>query len=66
MLLEMLVSEELMARQPPETQAIMRILLARIAEVEARWNQTPRNSSLPPGTEHPQYQTLVIPPAEGL
>jgi transposase len=57
---ESLVREDLIARQPPEAQAIIRLLLARIAELdarvselEARLNQTPRNSSLPPSTEHP-------------
>lgn len=50
---EPLVTEDLIARQPPEAQAIVRLLLAKIAELEARLNKTPRNSSLPPSTEHP-------------
>ncbi len=57
---EPLISEELIARQTPEAQAIIRMLLAKIAqldahvaELEARLNKTPRNSSLPPSTEHP-------------
>lgn len=50
---EVLITEEMIARQPPEAQAIIRILLAKIAVLEARLNQTPRNSSLPPSTEHP-------------
>lgn len=57
---EPLVTEDLIARQPPEAQAIIRLLLARIevldarvSELEARLNKTPRNSSLPPSTEHP-------------
>jgi transposase len=50
---EALVTEDLIARQPPEAQAIIRLLLAKIAELEARLNKTPRNSSLPPSTEHP-------------
>lgn len=45
--------EDLIARQPPEAQAIIRLLLARISELEARLNKSPRNSSLPPSTEHP-------------
>jgi transposase len=60
MLQELLVTEELIARQPPEAQAIIRLLLARIrelearlAELEARLNKTPRNASLPPSSEHP-------------
>jgi transposase len=48
-----LISEDVIARQPPEAQAIIRILLAKIAELEARLNKSPRNSSLPPSTQHP-------------
>jgi len=33
------VTEEVIARQPPETQAIIRVLLAKIAELEARLNK---------------------------
>jgi len=50
---EPLITEELLARQSPEAQAIIRILLAKIAELESRLNKTPRNSSLPPSVEHP-------------
>jgi transposase len=61
MLLE--ISEDLIARQPPESQAIIRTLLAKMAEQERRierleaelnsLRKTPRNSSLPPSTQHP-------------
>ena len=47
------ITEELIARQSPEAQAIIRILLARIAELEIRFSKTPQNSSLPPSTQHP-------------
>src|SRR5262249_25807968 len=47
------VTEELIARQTPEAQAIIRALLAKIQELEDRLNQSPRNSSLPPSSEHP-------------
>ena len=47
------ITEDLIARQAPDAQAIIRALLARIAELEARLNKTPRNSSLPPSSEHP-------------
>ena len=47
------ITEELIARQPPEAQAIIRFLLARIEALEARLNKSSRNSSLPPSTEHP-------------
>ena len=53
MSLEMKITEELIARQPPEAQAIIRVLLAKIQELEARFNKTPQNSSLPPSTQHP-------------
>jgi transposase len=70
MALEPLVTEEMIARQPPEAQAIIRLLLARVAEQDRRiaaleaevaalknelagLKKTPRNSSLPPSTEHP-------------
>jgi transposase len=53
----------MIARQPPEAQAIIRALLAiieeqdrRIAALEAQLaagKKTPRNSSLPPSSEHP-------------
>jgi transposase len=66
---ELLVTEEQIARQPPEAQAIIRLLLARIAELdarvaelEARVNKSPRNSSLPPSTEHPHAKPA--PPRE--
>jgi len=59
--MEPVVTEEIIARQPPEAQAIIRLLLARIAELEARIEElerqvkgkTPQNSSLPPSTQHP-------------
>jgi transposase len=58
-----LVTEDVIARQAPEAQAIIRLLLARIGEQERRiaaleaelaaGKKTPRNSSLPPSSEHP-------------
>ncbi len=55
------ITEEIIARQPPEAQAIIRLLLAKIAELETRIEdlerrvkgKTPQNSSLPPSTQHP-------------
>jgi transposase len=55
---ESLVTEELIARQPPEAQAVIRLLLSKLAELEARLNKTPRNSSLPPSTEHPHAKPV--------
>lgn len=50
------ITEELIARQPPEAQAIIRILLARLAELEMKLGKTPKNSSLPPSSQHPHTQ----------
>jgi len=54
------ITDELIDRQPPEAQVIIRLLLAhiaaqdrRIAELEARLGKTPQNSSLPPSSQHP-------------
>jgi transposase len=47
------ITDELIGRQSPEAQAVIRLLLARIAELEARLNKTPQNSSLPPSSSHP-------------
>ena len=55
------ITEEIIARQPPEAQAIIRALLADNAELRARIEalerqtkgKTPQNSSLPPSSQHP-------------
>jgi transposase len=55
------ITEEIIARQPPEAQAIIRLLLAEITELKSRIahlerqvnGKTPQNSSLPPSTQHP-------------
>ena len=51
------VTEELIARQLPEAQAVIRLLLSKIAELEARVNRSPQNSSLPPSTQHPHAKS---------
>ena len=61
MCMESLVTEEVIARQSPEAQLIIRALLARIARLETELEdlrrqikgKTPQNSSLPPSTQHP-------------
>ena len=60
MSLELVLTEEMIARQPAEAQAIIRALLAHIAaleklvaELEDRLSKSPQNSSLPPSTQHP-------------
>ena len=62
------VSDNVIARQSPEAQEIIRVLLAEIAGLRAELNdlraqveelrrqakgKTPQNSSLPPSTQHP-------------
>ena len=59
--MEPIVTEEQIARQTPEAQAIIRTLLAKIVKMEAEIDvlrgqmqgTTPQNSSLPPSTQHP-------------
>jgi len=55
------ITEEIIARQPPEAQAIIRALLADNAALKARIEElerqakgrTPQNSSPPPSAQHP-------------
>jgi len=59
--MEPLVTQEVIARQSPESQLIIRTLVTRIAKLEAEVEKlrrqvkgkTPQNSSLPPSTQHP-------------
>ena len=59
------ITEEIIARQPPEAQAIIRLLLAEIAKLEARVKEleggrkTPQNSSLPPSSVHPHAKPAL-------
>jgi hypothetical protein len=55
------IMEEIIARQPPEAQAIIRAMLADNTELKARIEalerqgkgKTPQNSSLPPSSQRP-------------
>lgn len=55
------ITEDILARQPPESQTIIRALMAENAELRVRIERleqqakgkTPQNSSLPPSTVHP-------------
>jgi len=49
----MQIPDELAAEMTPAVRAFVDALLDRIADLEARLNQSPRNSSLPPSIQHP-------------
>jgi transposase len=66
--MEPVITDEIIGRQSPEAQAIIRALLAKVAAMEAEIaelkariealerqakGKTPQNSSLPPSTQHP-------------
>ena len=44
---------EIEAEMTPAVRAFVHRLLAKLAELEARLNKTPQNSSLPPSSQHP-------------
>lgn len=50
------ITDELIARQTPEAQAIIRLLLAKLHELEARLNQNSSNSSKPPSSDPPSVK----------
>ncbi len=62
------ITDDLIARQTPEAQAIIRLLLAQLAELRAevaalqtelaRRNKTPQNSAVPPSTQHPHAKPV--------
>lgn len=60
------VTDEMMATWPPDAQAVVRLLLARIAELEAQVAQlrgkTPQNSSQPPSATHPHAKPVSVKP----
>lgn len=47
------VTEEMISGLSPEGQVIVRMLLARIDDLEAKLNKTSKNSSKPPSASHP-------------
>jgi hypothetical protein len=63
------LTDEMMASWPPDAQAVVRLLLARVAELEAQvaklqsrlselQGKTPQNSSKPPSATHPHAKVL--------
>src|SRR5262245_10820698 len=73
------VPDEVMAAWPPDAQAVVRLLLARnaqlearvaelearVAELEARLNRNSSNSSLPPSAVHPHAKPASAKPPSG-
>ena len=47
------ITDELIATFSPEAQAVVRMLMARIDELEAKLNTNSKNSSKPPSSQHP-------------
>jgi transposase len=60
-----ILPEDVIARQPAEARAIIRVLLARIEELERRLGMTPQNSSLPPSAQHPHGKPAPKPKPSG-
>lgn len=56
------VTDAMLVSWPPDAQAVVRLLLQRIAELESRLGKTPANSSLPPSSTHPHAK----PPKQSL
>lgn len=65
------ISEEQISKWPPDAQAVVRLLMAEVAELrrevaelkrrlaEYEGPKTPQNSSLPPSTQHPHAARLT-------
>lgn len=47
------VTAEINACQPPEAQMIIRVLPAKLRGLEAQRSKMPQNTSLPPSSQHP-------------
>ena len=60
-----MLPEDVIARQPAEAQAMIRLLLARIEELERRLGMTPQNSSRPPSSQHPHGKPAPKPKPSG-
>jgi len=60
------LTDEMMAKWPADAQAVIRLLMARIGELEAQLaeirSKTPQNSSQPPSTTHPHAKPVSVKP----
>ena len=53
------IPAEVESEMTPAVRAFVQRLLAQLEEFQARLNQTPQNSSLPPSSQHPHAKTPV-------
>src|SRR5665811_2109206 len=57
------ITPEQLAALPPDVQALFRAVIdyyeRRIAELEAKLNKSPQNSSLPPSSQHPHAKPSI-------
>ena len=53
------IPAEVESEMTPAVRAFVQRLLAQLEEFQARLNQTPQNSSLPPCSQHPHAKTPV-------
>jgi transposase len=60
------ITSEQLAALPPDVQSLLRAVIdyyeRRIAELEAKLNKSPQNSSLPPSTQHPHAKPVPARP----
>jgi transposase len=56
------IPAEVEAEMTPAVRAFVQGLLTKLAELQARLNQTPQNSSLPPSSQHPHAKPPVEKP----
>ena len=60
------ITPEQLAALPPDVQALFRAVIdyyeRRIAELEAKLNKSPQNSSLPPSSQHPHAKPSIKKP----
>lgn len=74
MAMSQIITEEIISRQSPEAQAIIRLLLAEVQELKAEVaalraeiaavRKTPQNSSLPPSSQYPHSKPPAAPLAK--
>jgi hypothetical protein len=66
MLREALVTEEVIARQPPEAQAVIRMLMATIAELDGRVAEPKARLNQPPASRRCRRRASIRTPTRRL